>query len=377
MRSALIFGAGRIGRGFLGQLLHRAGYRLFLVDAQPEVVALLRARGGYHVHVAGNPAQDERIPVADVALLTEVDWHPWLRATDLVASCVGAANLTALCAAVRPPLATRARVLDWLICENADRPAARMRALLGGEGRLGLVETQVLRSGMAATPAQQAADPLAVRVHDWWTLPCDAEAFVGPVPDIPGLQPRSAFAHELERKLYTFNGLNGPLAYLGAAAGHRFLHQAANDPALRASLDGVQAESAHGLLAEYGFDPEEHRAFQLLARRKYASPALEDPIARNARDVARKLGPRERLLGPALLCLAHGRFPAAFVEAIAAALRYASVDQDPDDHGTAAVRSVLQADGPAAVLGRFGGLAADHPLSRAVTAAASHEGVGP
>lgn len=379
MPEILVLGAGRIGRGFIAQLFHRAGWRLSFADANPALVVRLRAERRYRVQIAGRPEGDEWLPVHDaVDLADAAGLAAAVARADLLACAVGAGNLAALCAAVAPALAARDRQhpLDWLICENADRPAAGIRAALGAAAdpataawiaqRLGLVETQVLRSGMDADPALRAREPLALRMHDWWTLPCDADAFRGPVPAVPGLQPRPRFANELQRKIYTFNGLNGPICYLGAAHGHRLLHEAAHDPALAAVLADVRAESAHGLVAEFGFDPAEQAAFAGLAWAKYSDPALADPIDRNARDSARKLGARERLVGPALLCLRHGREPRGYAAAVAAALAYRG---QPDDAGTARVQADLAALGPAGTLARHAGIAADHPFTTLVAAA--------
>jgi hypothetical protein len=47
--------------------------------------------------------------------------------------------------------------------------------------KLGLIETQVLRTGMLANAEVTMKEPLALRMQDWWTLPLDKDAFVGPI----------------------------------------------------------------------------------------------------------------------------------------------------------------------------------------------------
>lgn len=375
MPEALVLGAGKIGRGFIAQLLHRSGWRVSFADASAPLAAALVAAGGYRVDIAGRPDATERIPVASACALADA---PALAAAvaraDLLACAVGAPNLATLAAAMAPALAARdhARPLDWLILENADRPAETIRTALLAHAdtataafvreRLGLVETQVLRTGMLPDADVAAREPLALKMHDWWTLPCDAEAFRGAVPAIEGLRPRGGFGNELTRKIYTFNGLNGPISYLGWQAGFRVLHEAARAPALQDALRQVREESAHGLIAEFGFDRDEHATFQRLAWDKYRDPALADAIERNARDSARKLGARERLIGPASLCLKHGREPLGYAQAIAAAIRY----DGSDDGGTRDVQQVLRRDGVAGVLARFSGIAHSHALARLV-----------
>ncbi|HYE07735.1 MAG TPA: hypothetical protein VEL07_19610 [Planctomycetota bacterium] len=368
---AVIVGAGKIGRGFLGQLLHRAGYALHFVDGAPIVVDRLNAERRYRVDIAGRD-EHEYIPVAAAYRIDQpAAAAAAVAAAEVLVTAVGAANIAGAARFLAPLIAARepGRPLNWLICENADQPARLIRATLldGDDGRiarlmradLGIVETQVLRTGMDADPALAAREPLAVRMHDWWTLPCDGDAIRGPAPRIPGLQPKRDFAHELQRKIFTFNGLNGPIAYLGHANGYALMDQAATAAELQPILAGVLDESGHGLVRAFAFDPAEHRAFQQLAWRKYRDPALADAIERNARDSARKLGARERLIGPAALCQAHGREPRAYAIAIAAALAY----DGSGDAGTLRVRATVRAAGPAAALAEFAGLAPHHPLS--------------
>ena len=362
MPHALIFGAGKIGRGFIAQLLSRAGLDLYFVDAYEPMVESLRSNGRYHIYVAGNEAENELISMAGAACLASSEWHQWFNDAELVVSCVGAAHLETLCASVANVLPQRERLLNWFICENANKPAQLMRQILGQPEQLALIETQVLRSVMEADPAHKQNDPLALQVHNWWTLPYDADALLAVAPTIPGFEPRENFANELQRKLFTFNGLNGPIAYVGHAHGHEILHEAARDPQLQDFYDQIHEESAHGLIHELACDEDEHHAFQALARAKYESSDLVDPIERHARDTARKLGVHERLFGPALLCLKHGRFPHAYVEAIAAALLYAG----SDDPGTQRTQALLQQFGAAAALAELTRLDKEHPLIQAV-----------
>ena len=378
MPEVLICGAGKIGRGFLGQLLHRGGYGLHFLDGAPAVVELLNREKRYRVDIAGRPDATEYIPVLSAHTLDDARGAlKVLSRVDLMCCAVGAPNLAPLAKTLAPLLRQRglARTLDWLICENADGPAKTiLAALLEGADpaftefcntRLGLVETQVLRTGMPADAEIARSEPLALKMHDWWTLPCDADAFRGPIPKVEGLQPKHNFGNELTRKIYTFNGLNGPISYLGYANGYRVLHESANAPELQSLLAQIREESAHGLVAEFGFEREEHLRFQQLAWHKYRDPALADAIERNARDNARKLGPRERLLGPAQLSLKHGRPPVGYAAAIAAAIAY----DGSDDAGTRQVRELAASSGVDAVLAKFCGLSADSELARLVSAA--------
>lgn len=361
-KNALICGAGRIGRGFLGQLLHRSGYNLFFLDYSESVVRLLNEARHYRVDIAGRPGGTEYIPVQRAFSMHEAqELEPILDSVSLLISSVGAPNIPGLVNFLRPLLERRDHTqwLNWLICENADHPAQTIRTLLADQAsagfkkfcqdRLGLVETQILRTGMSADAELLAREPLALRMQDWWTLPADAEAFRGGMPEINGLQPKPHFENELMRKVFTFNGLNGPIAYLGYQHGYQILHEAALDPELQELLRQILDESGHGLVREFGFDLAEHRQFQELAWNKYRNPELNDQIERNAKDLGRKLGPHERLIGPATFCLKHGRPPLAYATAVAAAIHYTG----SNDSSTLAVQKTLQTQGVDGVLKNY------------------------
>ena len=54
---ALHFGAGNIGRGFIGKLLADAGIQLTFADVNQVVLDALNARHSYQVHVVGENEQ--------------------------------------------------------------------------------------------------------------------------------------------------------------------------------------------------------------------------------------------------------------------------------------------------------------------------------
>ena len=54
---AVHFGAGNIGRGFVGLLLHEAGYEVVFADVAETLINQLAAADSYRVHEVGdNPA---------------------------------------------------------------------------------------------------------------------------------------------------------------------------------------------------------------------------------------------------------------------------------------------------------------------------------
>ena len=55
---AVHFGAGNIGRGFVGLLLHEGGYELVFSDVAAPLVDAINARPSYTVHEVGEGGVD-------------------------------------------------------------------------------------------------------------------------------------------------------------------------------------------------------------------------------------------------------------------------------------------------------------------------------
>lgn len=352
-KEVLIIGAGKIGRGFIAQLFYDSGYKLWFTDASKEVVGLLNKEKRYRVDIAREGKDlTEYIEVAGAFTLDDKEKVAEIISnTDIIVTSVGAANIEKVSGFIKEILiATQRKApLNWIICENANNPAKKIKNVLLQNAdpefeefvrsKLGLIETQVLRTGMLANAEVIMKEPLALRMQDWWTLPLDKDAFVGSIPEVQGFSPKINFSNELVRKLYTFNGTNGPIAYIGWANGYEILHEAAL--AYPELFHEIQEESAFGLINEFGFDEKEQREFMALAMKKYTDPTLNDQIERNANDSRRKLSKEERLVGPALLCLRHGKMANAYAKAIAAAFYY----YGSSDEGTREVQQTVSDSG--------------------------------
>jgi len=369
-KEVLIIGGGKIGRGFIAQLFYRSGYKIWLLDASKEMVELLNKEKKYRIDLAGEKEDStEYITIEGAFTLDEKEKvSEVINDIDLIVSSVGAANIERVAAYIRDILveSRRSEVLNWIICENANSPAKKIKDVLLQNStiefaefvtkKLGLVETQVLRTGMTAKEEVLAKEPLALRMQDWWTLPLDKDAFVGPIPDVNGFVPKTNFANELLRKIYTFNGTNGPIAYVGWANGYKILHESAL--AYPEFFREIQEEAAFGLIKEFNLDEKEQRDFMALAMKKYTDPALNDQIERNARDSKRKLGKEERLVGPALLCLKYGKTPHAYAKAIAAAYTY----NGSSDDGTKEVLETVAQDGIESAVKKYSCINENSPL---------------
>ena len=325
---AVIFGGGKVGRGFLAQLLSRSGWTFTLVEAHQETVNALQKHGGWHTF---NLATQETEWIEPQGVFhTSQNLETIFDHADLMLTSIGASHLQFWAQEIRNSLCKRLEKgdLDLILAENHPRPAFAVRqALLQNaseeqeeliEGRLGIAQAQVLRSCIEPLQTQH---PLTVQIQDHWTLPLDGDALKTDF-SIQGFEKMPHFERELTRKLFTYNCVNAMVCYLGHLAGYEWLADAANDPRISAMALQAGQESSAALVAAYGFEPSEQKEWCERALAKYQDRTIRDPIERNARDPVRKLGRFERLIGPINLCKEHDLPHESLLVGVAAALQY-------------------------------------------------------
>jgi mannitol-1-phosphate 5-dehydrogenase len=374
MGTAVQFGAGNIGRGFLAQLFHESGLEVVFVEVAEEVVEALNSRRAYAIQIVGPGA--ETVSIGNVRAVhgrDRVRVAGEIALAEIVCTAVGAHALPQIAPALAAGLLARHKSLatpvNSLLCENLHEAAAVLRAAVESHlpakdretilAKTGFVQAVVSRMVPLQTGAERTADPLAIKVEAYKRLPIDATAIVGALPPLVGVEPVANFEAHVERKLYTHNCAHAVLGYLGYAAGHTYGYQALRDPRIASLLNAVMAETGQALIRKHGFDPAEHNAYETDLRERFQNESLGDTCRRLSRDPLRKLAPDDRLVGAARLCESQGIAPRALSWAIAAALRY----DDPEDPSAAELQRLLRARGREITLRQVCRILPDEPLA--------------
>ncbi|MBW3623089.1 MAG: mannitol-1-phosphate 5-dehydrogenase [Armatimonadetes bacterium] len=378
--TAVHFGAGSIGRGFLGQLLCDAGYEVVFVDVQPDLIAALNERRRYPLRFVS--AEEQR--TVEVGPVRAVDGRDSEAVAGEVAragclsTAVGAGALPHIAGPLADGLARRSDPVTLLICENLPDPAGTFRDLLSARGgrnlegafgkRIGLAPCVVSRMVPVPDPTL-LRDPLEVIAEPYARLPVDAAGIVGPPPPIPGLEPKENFPAYVRLKLYVHNAGHAAAAYHAFPRGCTYIHEAMEDPYIASEVDGVMREGCAALHCAEGLDEAYLTGYREDLLHRFRNPHLGDTVARVARDPARKLAPEDRLIGAAKTALAHGIPPEHLARALAAALRF----HPEGDPSASRIQKLLEEGGPLRVLRETGGLPEDHPLTRMVLRACEEE----
>ena len=314
------FGAGNIGRSFVGQLFSRAGWDVVFIDIDEQVIDELNRRGEYRVEIRDR--EPETIIVTNVHGVSGSDAErvsDEVSTADLVATAVGKKALPHIMQPIASGLVKRqarspGETLDIVICENMLEGARTFRegllehlpADFPLESLTGFVETSIGKMVPIMSERDRAEDPLLVYAEAYNTLILDKKGFKGELPDVPGLDARDNIKAYVDRKLFIHNmahAVTGFVSYVFRPE-YRFVWEAAKDPDILAITREAMWESGEALLDEYPdeFDrPSIDEHIEDLLRR-FQNEALGDSIYRVGRDLYRKLGPDDRLIGSISLC---------------------------------------------------------------------------
>ncbi|SIR22421.1 D-mannitol 1-phosphate 5-dehydrogenase [Aeromonas sp. RU39B] len=371
---ALHFGAGNIGRGFIGKLLADAQHQVTFADVNQGLIDQLNHRQEYAVQVVGESRHLDRVTNVAAVSSAGPEVIERIATADLVTTAVGPAVLDKIASTLAKGLQARFErgndtPLNIIACENMVRGTSHLRdevlkylpaeyhAAL--ESKVGFVDSAVDR---IVPPAAANDDPLEVTVESFSEWIVDRGQFKGDVPEIAGMETTDNLMAFVERKLFTLNTGHIVTAYLGRLRGYHTIREAIEDPVIRSKVRAAMEESGAVLVRRYGFDPKLHAAYIEKILSRFANPYLVDEIDRVGRQPLRKLGAQDRLVKPLLGCLEYGLPCEQLQEGIAAALHY----RNADDPQAVELQQWIEQDGVAAALSRATGLAVDHPVLAAI-----------
>ncbi|MEO5780655.1 MULTISPECIES: mannitol-1-phosphate 5-dehydrogenase [Arthrobacter] len=369
---AVHFGAGNIGRGFVGLLLHEAGYEVVFADVASELIDQLAAADSYQVHEVGE--QPAVRTVDNFRALNsgsqEADVVAEIATADIVTTAVGPHILKFVAPVIARGIAARAAglpPLQVMACENAINATDLLRAEVEGrwDTAVGSLAGAAVFANTAVdriVPNQAPGQGLDVTVETFYEWVIDRTPFAGHAPVIPGATFVDELGPYIERKLFTVNTGHASAAYFGFEAGLEKISDAMADQDVAADVRAVLDETKELLVAKHGFNRDEQEAYVQKILGRFTNPHLPDTVNRVGRAPLRKLSRNERFIGPAAELAERGIVPEALLGAMAAALRF----NDPADAEAVELGKILAESSAEEATAKITGLAAEHPLFPAV-----------
>jgi mannitol-1-phosphate 5-dehydrogenase len=367
---AVHFGAGNIGRGFIGSLLSSAGYGVCFVDVNAEVVDLLNEKREYRVVLADETSKETT--VKNVRAINSLQ-NPEkvldaISEADLVTTAVGPNVLVIiselLANGLRKRMEQTDKPLNIIACEN----------MIGGSeflkknvyDKLSIDEKKQFDQAFTfpnaavdrIVPNQTNEDKLMVKVEPFYEWVVD-RSNMSDVPSIEGATFVDDLTPFIERKLFTVNTGHAACAYVGYQAGLKTIKDAMEHKEVSQTVVDTLKETGAVLVQKYNFDSVEHMKYVNKIVDRFKNPHINDEIPRVARGPIRKLGPNDRLISPAMQYYQYveGQ-PENLAKVIAAALKY----DFPQDEEAAALQSKVQEIGYEKTIEEICQLSKEHSL---------------
>ena len=363
--TAVHFGAGNIGRGFVGLILHNAGFEVVFADVNASLIEDLDSHDSYRVSEVGDGARSWLVDNYR-ALNSEsqrAELVAEMATAELVTTAVGPSILRFVAPVIADALAVRSDELAPLLvmaCENSinasDLLAEHVFALSS--------ESERARATFANTavdrivPAQAEGQGIDVTVEAFFEWVIEEAPGSRPFPSIPEAKFVPDLAPFIERKLFTVNTGHAATAYFGARHGAATIADAIAIPAVAAAVRAALEETKRMLVLKHDLDPLEQQAYLEKNLTRFANTSLHDSVARVGRQPMRKLSRHERFVGPAAELAEAGIVPVALISAMVAAAEF-DVEDDVESQDLKELKATLT---PEEFVIRVTDIEPSHPL---------------
>lgn len=369
------FGAGNIGRGFIGLLLHQSGYNVEFVDVNESLINELNKEKSYRVMLA-NEEKDELFVegVSGINSQQSPDAVVDSIATaDIVTTAVGPHILKFVAPLIADGLKKRKQLggsaVNVIACENMVGGSAELKKhvveKLDAEEKA-WVEEHVGFPNSAVdriVPNQKNERLLDVLVEPFHEWVIDSTQIKGKQPNIEEALFVENLQAYIERKLFTVNTGHAATAYLGNLAGINTIAETIAKEDVKKDVLGTLGETGKVLTSKYGFDADEHQTYIEKIIGRFANPYIVDDVQRVGRAPIRKLGPKDRLVAPALEYFEEfNQVPEHLIKVMVAALKFVS----EEDQESLDLKKQVEEKGAAATFSEVSNLEMDHPIVKEV-----------
>lgn len=376
MKRAIHFGAGKIGRGFIGALLSQAGYEVCFAEADSQLVDEINRRRGYTVHVTDEICVELRISGVSAVRPDSGEAVRRLVDADLVTTAVGLGVLPRVAPVIAAGLRVRkaagvAAPLNVVACENGVRATSRLKASVyealdaptaaWAERTVGFADCSVDR----IVPPVRSENPIDVVVENFYEWNVEEKSFVGGAPHIEGMNLADNLLAYIERKLFTLNTGHAITAYLGRMKGLATIDESIADPAIFAIVKEAMQQSGQALVEKFGFDRDAHFKYIDKIIGRFKNPYLKDDVARVGREPLRKLSSTDRLVKPMMTAREYGLPCDKLLLGIGAALHY----NNPEDPQSVKMQELIAAKGLRQAVSEITSIPATDPVIEEIAAA--------
>lgn len=348
---AIHFGGGNIGRGFIGEVLNKNGFKIAFVDVNKEIIDALNDKHEYTIELAqeGTP----QIKVNNVYGINN-GTHPEeviaaFEQAEIVTTAIGPKILPYIAPLIAKGIQKRragqsTQPIDVIACENMIGGSTFLKEEVSKhlakedmdylEHYIGFPDAAVDR----IVPLQSHEDKLFVSVEGYKEWVIDESKLKNTDLRLEGVHYAPELEPFIERKLFTVNTGHATTAYVGKYEGYKTIDEALKDEEVNKQVENVLAETGALMVEKWQFNAEEHKAYITKILSRFMNPYISDDITRVARTPMRKLGYDERFIRPIREASERGLETDYLIKTVAKALVY----RDSNDEESQQLEKILE-----------------------------------
>lgn len=369
MKTAVQFGAGNIGRGFIGAVLSQSGYRVVFADVNKEIVDRINADRQYTVHIKDVDSEDiliSGVSAVDSSTDAVVDV---IKEAEILTTAVGLRILPFIAPAIAKGIVARKEAgieapLNIIACENGLMASSRLKEAVLSHLDEAQTEWCLAHTGFPncsvdrIVPPVRSENPIDVAVEKYYEWNVEEKAFVGKAPEIAGMNMADNLLAYIERKLFTLNTGHAITAYLGKMKGCQTILKSIETPEIYAVVHAAMQQSGEALVKQFGFDHEAHFKYIEKIIKRFHNPYLKDDVTRVGREPIRKLSPDDRLIKPVMTAKSFGLPYDKILLGVGAALHF----NNPEDPQSVQLMEKIATEGLVPTISEVTGIKSGDPM---------------
>lgn len=365
-KKAVHFGAGNIGRGFVACFLHESGYEVVFADVMDNIVDALNSTPQYKVIEAGVDSTDVKVITNYRAInskYNEAELIDEIATADVVTCSVGPNILKFIAPVIAKGVEKRPndqKPLAVIACENminaTDALAGHIKNHIPDHRhedhheRAAYANSAIDRIVPAQDP-KAGLDVTLEKFYEWVveSTPFESDSDVKTAdnverPSIEGIKWTDNLEPFIERKLFTVNTSHATAAYFGYNRQKKTVDDAMRDADIKAQVTAAIGETANLIVAKHEIAEDEQDAYKKKIIARISNPYLADAVERVGRAPLRKLGRKERFIGPAAELAEREMKVDALLAAAEMAFRFQNVEGDDESKELAGIMAENSAE---------------------------------
>lgn len=336
---ALHFGAGNIGRGFIGPMLIHSGFDLIFSDINEKIIDAINFFNEYKIETLGKNSHLDKIKNIKAIHLCDSDIISVIKNSDVITTAVGVNVINSLASIISKGIIYKIKsgekkFLNIMACENFFRCTSELKKNVLFflpkkyhqylEDNVGFVDTVVDR--IVSSDYKKNENILFIKVEPFKEFICDINQFRGHIPNIINMQLSDNLNAYSERKLFTVNTGHAIAAYLGVVYGYENMFDSISDKNIYDVVCGAMYESGNVLVLRHNFDKITHNRYINSILSRFKSSYFSDDLRRIGRNPLRKLQKNDRLIKPILGTLEYKTPNINLIKGVSATLCYTDVN---------------------------------------------------